>query len=343
MGSILARSNGSFTGRVRMRGYDPESMTFATRKAAKEWIEATEADIRRNLHRKMPGAGVSVAQALDQWADDAQHRIKSFDQDALKIVKLKAWSIELGRRTNGEALTGPLGDQPIDRLSPAHIRALAASMRVKGLAPNTIRLYMAVLSRAWNHVMTDTAFRNPVESADLRLQLPKRVRRLEGDEEKQLLAACLGGFDRVVRFAIETAARQGEVANLMWRDVDFAQRSALLRRTKNGTDRIVPLSQAALNVLRSVPHVDGDGSVFGMTAGAMKQRFADATRRGGIVDFHFHDLRHEAISRLFENTDLTDLEIGRISGHQSLQMLARYTHFRTHKLADRLAGGRRGG
>ena len=54
-------------------------------------------------------------------------------------------------------------------------------------------------------------------------------------------------------------------------------------------------------------------------------------------------LRHEAISRLFEETDLDVMEIRAISGHKTLQMLARYTHLRTYRLADRLAGmGRTG-
>ncbi len=60
-----------------------------------------------------------------------------------------------------------------------------------------------------------------------------------------------------------------------------------------------------------------------------------------ITGLTFHDLRHEAISRLFEDTDLDVMEIRAISGHKTLQMLARYTHLRTHRLADRLAGMKR--
>lgn len=61
-----------------------------------------------------------------------------------------------------------------------------------------------------------------------------------------------------------------------------------------------------------------------------------------IEDLRFHDLRHEAISRFFERTDLDVMEIKAITGHKTLQMLARYTHLRTARLADRLAGSRRG-
>jgi hypothetical protein len=66
MGTIFERSNGSYAARVRMRGYDPESSTFPTRKAAADWISAIESDIRRGKHRQTTGEGLSVAEALDQ-------------------------------------------------------------------------------------------------------------------------------------------------------------------------------------------------------------------------------------------------------------------------------------
>jgi len=61
----------------------------------------------------------------------------------------------------------------------------------------------------------------------------------------------------------------------------------------------------------------------------------------GIDDLRFHDFRHEATSRFFERTDLDVMEIKAITGHKTLQMLARYTHLRTARLADRLAGAKR--
>jgi integrase len=60
-----------------------------------------------------------------------------------------------------------------------------------------------------------------------------------------------------------------------------------------------------------------------------------------VEGLRFHDLRHEAISRLFENTDLDLMEIQKITGHKTLQMLLRYTHLRTARLADRLAGAKK--
>ena len=73
--------------------------------------------------------------------------------------------------------------------------------------------------------------------------------------------------------------------------------------------------------------------VFGLDVDKISEGFGDAARRAGL---RFHDLRHEATSRLFENTPLDDIEIAKITGHRTMQMLARYTHLRARNLVERL-------
>jgi integrase len=73
-----------------------------------------------------------------------------------------------------------------------------------------------------------------------------------------------------------------------------------------------------------------------------QQAFSRCCKAAKIKNLRLHDLRHEAISRLFENTDLDIMEIKTITGHKTLNMLVRYSHLRTHRLADRLAGASRG-
>ena len=70
-------------------------------------------------------------------------------------------------------------------------------------------------------------------------------------------------------------------------------------------------------------------TVFGMTTDAITKAMNDIRRRSGIEDLRFHDLRHEAISRLFEKTTLDVMEIKAFTGHKTMQMLARYTHLHT--------------
>ena len=135
--------------------------------------------------------------------------------------------------------------------------------------------------------------------------------------------------------------RRGEIAGLRWENVNLKQRSAHLPDTKNGTARTVPLSLEAVVILQSLPR-RLDGRVFNLGSESITSDMFMACRAAGITGLTFHDLRHEAISRLFENTDLDAMEIARISGHQTLSMLSRYTHLRAHRLADRLDGVPRG-
>ncbi|MCE5361529.1 MAG: site-specific integrase, partial [Acidithiobacillus sp.] len=183
-----------------------------------------------------------------------------------------------------------------------------------------------------------------------------RDRRLVGDEEARLLRECAKAQNPwllpVVRFAIETAMRAGEIlqtkgtadeetrarpvqtTGLLWKNVDLNRRTAHLPETKNGSARTVPLSSVAVEVLRGLPR-SMDGRVFGTTYEAIHLSFVRACRRAGIEDLRFHDLRHEATSRLFEK-GFNPMEVSSITGHKTLQMLKRYTHLRAEDLAKRL-------
>lgn len=155
------------------------------------------------------------------------------------------------------------------------------------------------------------------------------------------MVAAAPKFAAVIRWALATAMRRSEIATMRWEHVNIQQRSAYLPETKNGTARTVPLSREAAAIIKSLPR-RLDGLVFGISANAISLAWKRTVAAAGIDGLHFHDLRHEAISRLFERTDLDAMEIARISGHRTLAMLSRYTHLRAHHLADRLDGVPRG-
>lgn len=214
----------------------------------------------------------------------------------------------------------------------------------EGVAGNTVRLDLALISRVFNVAISSwgmESLRNPVS----RIPKPKvsngRTRRLEGDEEERLLAACSESLRPIVRFAIETAMRRGEMASLTWQNIDLERRTAYLPKTKNNEERTVPLSPAAVQILKDMEK--GESSrVFQLSDVSITQAFIKTCQKAGIEGLTFHDLRHEGTSRLFERTDLDIMEIKSITGHKTLQMLARYSHLRTYKLVDRLAGAKRG-
>ena len=231
----------------------------------------------------------------------------------------------------------PIALRPLTGIHGSDISAFVAELQGLGLGPNTVRLDLALIS----HLVTTArgrwgmeSLRNPV----LRGHRPKipagRTRRLEKGEEARLLGVASPAFAAVLRFALATAMRRSEIAGLRWEQVNLKRRSAHLPVTKNGEPRTVPLSQAAVAILKDLPRRI-DGSVFGVKESTISWTWREVARKAGITGLTFHDLRHEAISRLFENTDLDAMEIARISGHRTLSMLSRYTHLRAHHLAER--------
>jgi len=138
----------------------------------------------------------------------------------------------------------------------------------------------------------------------------------------------------LVQLAIETAMRQGELLALRWENVDLTAQTAHLEDTKNGESRTVPLSSRAVAVLEALPRTD-DPRVFPITSQAVKLAWKRACKRAGIEGLHFHDLRHEAASRLAERLPNL-IELAAVTGHKDLRMLKRYYHPRATDLAKKL-------
>jgi integrase len=131
--------------------------------------------------------------------------------------------------------------------------------------------------------------------------------------------------------------RRGEMLDLQWQHVDLVCCVAHLPLTKNGDSRDIPLSRRAVTTLKALMADKGrDGQrVFPVTGNSIRLAFEHLRVRAQMNDFHFHDLRHEAVSLLFEK-GLNIAEVSTISGHKELRMLRRYTHLRAEDLVSRL-------
>jgi integrase len=128
--------------------------------------------------------------------------------------------------------------------------------------------------------------------------------------------------------------RRGELLSLTWDNVDLKKQIAFLPETKNGETRTVPLSSRAVAVLEALPRSIG-GKVFPTTPAALKKAFERACAGAGITNLHFHDLRHEATSRMSEKLPNL-IELAAVTGHKDLRMLKRYYHPRAEDLARKL-------
>lgn len=189
-----------------------------------------------------------------------------------------------------------------------------------------------------------------------------RHRRLGRAEDKALLDAAAESsrtwLPDAVTLAIETAMRQTELAMLTWDRVhlDDEHPFAHLPETKNGRERNVPLSDAAIEALlhlktladehnaspksdrtprweKPIPVESGRGVIHAFRDAVEAHRSKGGQ---GLDDLRWHDLRHEAVSRFFEQTDLRETEIMAIVGHLGRDMLEHYATLRTKLFRDRL-------
>jgi integrase len=140
----------------------------------------------------------------------------------------------------------------------------------------------------------------------------------------------------VVRFAVLSAMRRGEIVRITWEDVDSDKRLVLVRNRKDprktqGNDERVPLLGAAWTLVQAQPSKAVGGRIWPIHEQTLSKYFTLACRALSIPDLHFHDLRHDGVSRLFEaGFDIP--EVALVSGHKSWKNLRRYTQLRPEDL-----------
>lgn len=329
MATIRKRGTAQWEARIRKKGWPVTCKTFDTKIQAEQWSRQIESEMDRGVFiSRTEAETTTLNEAIERYILEYIPRLSDPKREENRARALQ-------RRF--------IATRFLASIRGKDVAEFIKERQDEGTGANTIRLDLALLSRLFEVAGSDwgmESLSNPVKRAN-KPKLPSgRSRRLEGDEEERLLAVCTYPFREVVSFALETAMRREEIASLNWSQVDLKKRSALLPNTKNGETRAVPLSPNALEILRALPR-NVSGSVFGMDKANITRNMLIAARKAGIKDLRFHDLRHEATSRLFENTDLDVMEVRAITGHKAMQMLARYSHLRTSRLAKRLAGGKR--
>jgi integrase len=181
---------------------------------------------------------------------------------------------------------------------------------------------------------------NPLDGLKLRVVDNKRERRLLAGEEERLIQSaskCRNPYIvPVIMFALETAMRRGEILAIEFRYVDFERHSLVIPESKSGYSRVIPLTDRAIHILERMreaavlkgvkkDNAKGTDRAFPTTPLALRLAWDRLTKRADLEDLNFHDLRHEAISRLFE-LGLTVPEVASISGHRTLAQLMRYSH-----------------
>lgn len=215
-----------------------------------------------------------------------------------------------------------------------------------GRASGTVRHELQVISHLFETARKEWGLEgllNPLKNIRKPGGSRSRDRRLlpgEYDRLRAALDACENPFARpAFDLAIETALRQGMLFELRWDWVDLTARAIRIpseyrMKANKGVPVAVPLSTRAIATLQSMPR-SLSGKILDTTANAVSTIFKRRVKSIGIVGLRWHDLRHEAASRLFER-GLNPMQVATITGHKSLNMLKRYTHLHAEDLAAML-------
>ena len=237
-------------------------------------------------------------------------------------------------------LKQPMANFTLRRLKTEDF-AIYRDKRLKQVKPGTVNRELSIIKHALDIAVQEWGVplrENPLAKIRKLRAENARNRRLEPEEWEALCDAAT--FTRnplilpLVRFAIATGMRRGEILRLDWSEVDFKTRTLFIPITKNGHSRTIPLSPMALDVLNQLSPGQAN-HVFPLSDNAAKLAWQRLVERAGIKNLHFHDLRHEAISRFFEK-GLSVPEVALISGHKDARMLFRYTHLKAEDVADKL-------
>lgn len=324
MATIERRGPSQFRAIIRRKGIEPRRRTFPTRALAEAWARDIEAKIDAGEPvLAAEAARTTLAEALERYRREITPAKRGSRQEDRRIAR---W---IAHPLSGRALAAIRGSD-LAEYRDGRLRSVGAS---------TVRLELAVISHLYRVARTDwgmEALRNPCEAVRKPPSPAPRERRLLPGEYERIHAEADPELRAAFVLAVETAMRRSELAGLRREDIDRAQRLATLSRTKNGGVRYVPLSPAAVAVLEALsPRLDGRVFAPGVED-RMTRGFGRLCRRLGIDGLRWHDLRREAISRLFEK-GLSIAEAREVSGHKTLSQLSVYTRGQAAAIAAKLA------
>ncbi len=327
--------------------------TFETASLAVKWLAAVETDVARGQYldqteaQRKTLANIIKRYQDDCLGDDSEKRGADKEKNHLKVV-----------------LEDEVCRIKMSELTSSDLAKFRDRMKKYKYAPATIVRRLNLIQTVIEHARREWKIHLPANAMHLvkrpagadrkrdRVFMslkPGDPRTVNGEqvksEEELLLAECEKSYHKllapIVRFAILTAMRQGEIVGLNWKDVDLENSTAIVRGalgtvTKNNEIRKVPLLPAAALLLKDLTPEEGDrvGPIFAIEQNPLKMAFRRATKKAKIDDLTFHDLRHIATSRLAK-IYTNPLDLKRVTGHKDLKSLDRYYHTTAEELAAR--------
>ena len=368
IGSIIERERKdgsiSYQAMVKNPGSKAAVSTFNDREGAEKFLDAIRVQKEKNekIIWQRQRFSPSPEQSPGELAEAAQ---KAWENEWLRdVLKLYMNSERIcpkhKREMNAAIRLG--GDVKIRELDRKWVRAYIAKARKTKTrkktvyAWSTISGHMKIISAAMTWRAEELDARGAKLPFNVKM-LPsdwevKRTRRLSAEEERRLLFRFRTSgkpssrhWSRMFRMALNTAARLQELRLAEWSEFNLERRFWVIpaQHTKTKVERVVPLNNAAIRALRAMKLIRSPKSerVFHAinSSYAVSNVFGVIVKKMGIVDLVWHDLRHEAISRMvLTQRNKTVFELMEIVGHSSIEMLKRYTNLRGYEVAANWIG-----
>lgn len=327
MASIIAVGK-KFRAQVRRSGQPTLTKTFDSEAAATKWAEQQETAISEGNKVGSTGkTGVTLGEAIDKYVKE--------EATDCRTTKNVLQSLKKGM---GPKLL-------LSKIADEHI---VQYIKGKEFAPATAAVHFAFLSSVlkmakfgWKYQVPDilTEARERLKVLGLIGKSKERDRRPTQQEIDMLLAyewQTEMPMSDLIQFAIATAMRQAEIVRIKHATYKITEKTTVITdrkhpKKKMGNHKIVPLLDEAIEIIkRQVKHPFND-NIFPFCAGTIGEQFRKACKALGIVDLHFHDLRHEGTSRLFEMGYQIE-EVQMFTGHEDWKMLKRYTHLKPQNI-----------
>ena len=336
MGTIVKTKEGSWRALVRRKG-KYASRTFRVKSLADEWVVETERliDLGGEPSKNGSGKAKTIGDLIDLHFADLQEVRKPLRRSKRAVLN---------------ALKAELGSVRIIRLDRAMLIKFGKKRAQQGAGPVTLSVDLSYLRTVLTHaaaihgITIDTEAVRLARTALTRFGLVGRSRERDRRPTPDEIANLLAYFEsrptiipmaRIIKFAIATAMRQEEICKIEWTDVDFAKRVVTIRdrkdpRNKIGNHQKVPLLNLtgfdAWQLLLEQKILTGDkGRCFPYNSKSVGAAFRRGRNAIDAEDLRFHDLRHEATSRLFE-AGLPIERVALVTGHKDWKMLRRYTN-----------------
>lgn len=344
MASIRKQKAGTWRVQVRRKGRSV-SENFVRYEDAKSWAIDTERQIDRGETPTPSRIGRlrTFGELIDLHISDMCEVGKAPGRS--KEATLKMLKRELGKLSMVE----------IDR---ERVVKFGRARTAMGAGPTTIGIDVGVIKLVLQHAAAVHGLPVRIEPVDLgRIALKRlglvghsneRDRRPTDEELEKLIAHFDGNarqiipMGRIIKFAVATAMRQEEIFRVTWSDLNARTKMLTIRdrkdpRQKKGNDQRIPLLAVsgydALGLIEEQRSIRGneDDRIFPYYHRSAGTAFTRAVRDLRIEDLHFHDLRHEGTSRLFEAGYRIE-QVALVTGHKDWKMLRRYTHLRPESL-----------